>query len=123
MKHLKQKKENNNKDYRIKKKAETDKYQYLYFDYILRTQHGLTLTNSEKSYLNYYYESEQRTHPGLVEFENRSQEENKIIQEVMKQFKLQYINSVEDKTHTNHSKMQTRNRNQDRQLKKSTLFH
>ena len=48
-----EKKENNNKDYRIKNKACWFSNGVIDYDYMLRTKYGINLTETEKTYLKF----------------------------------------------------------------------
>jgi hypothetical protein len=113
------KKENNNKDYRTKEKIHPKcsfSRNIISFNYILRTKYGICLNEANISYLNNYYMSShtQIKLPYLITFDEHTHEENKIIQQEINLYynskKTQKMCS-RDKTHSDHSKTLTKNRN------------
>ncbi len=110
-----EKKRNFNKDYRRKNKltaiCRRFASNHLPFKYILQTEYGIKLNENNIEYLknNYYNDG-----PYPINFSEFSEEENKIIENVVKSSRE--FCSV-DKTHSTHSKNLTKNRNKDRKLK------
>ena len=106
-----EKKENNNKDYRSKYRNGSFSNCFLDYDYILRTKYGIKLTREEKKEL--FIRSD------LMQYnlKGRTDEENIIIDQEVKNYMTTGITCSYDKTHTYHSKTLTRNRNFDRKQK------
>ena len=102
-----QKKENNNKDYRDKQKR---RYSFanvtLDINYILRTKYGICLNEKNRNYLMWDIEFDKNIAP--IFFEEHTPEENSIINELMK-FPQPTVSR--DYTHTQHSKINTKTRN------------
>ena len=67
------------------------------------------------NYLKYNYRFDQANNPRPIDFSEFSEEENNIIENVVKSMNGDCF-SV-DKTHSPHSKNLTKNRNKDRKLK------
>lgn len=113
------KKENNNKDYRTKRKSNHFSSGPISFNYVLRTKHGICLNEKNINFLTYQYPFMKQKNPHSIYFEEHSDEENKIIQEEINL----YYNLGEnewgsfDKTHSSHSKEITKNRNKCRDHK------
>ena len=94
------------------------------FNYILRTKHGICL--NEKN-INYIYDKYsvcrvvlENKNPILINFEEHTEEENKIIQEEINIYwntGLTQLYCSTDKTKSHHSKDLTKNRNKDRDQK------
>ena len=105
------KKENNNKDYRSKRNNASLSNCVLHYDYVLRTKHGIKLNGVEEKELFF--------HRDLMQYnlKGRSDEENIIIQQEVKNYMTKGIIGSYDKTHTDHSKLLTRNRNFERKRK------
>lgn len=114
------KKENNNKDYRVKEKNKGwFSSEIINFDYILRTKYKIYLTKQNINYLYYNFEITGFNPSLVINFEEHTNDENKIIQEEIYSYysgKTQHICSV-DKTHSYHSKNQTKNKNKARKEK------
>jgi hypothetical protein len=114
-----QKKENNNKDYRDKPKG---RYVFanmtLDMNYILRTKYGIYLNEKNRNYLMWDVEFEKRVAPGPIFFEEHTPEENDIINELLKTHPPMVSR---DHTHTQHSKIKTKTRNNARKQKWDTI--
>jgi hypothetical protein len=126
------KKENNNKDYRYKRSNKnpfnnnllTYRFasKYIKLNYILRTKYGILLNQKDITELEkHYFESRGHQHTPIY-FEHRTSEENKIIQDVANIYyntnEYKQLISV-DNTHTEHSKINTKNRDRNRDYKNS----
>jgi len=121
------KKENNNKDYRIKDKVHpgyTFSSMVIPFNYILRTKHGICLNEKNINYIHNRYSVCRVVHenknPILINFEEHTEEENKIIQEEINIYwntEITQLICSTDKTKSHHSKDLTKNRNKDRDQK------
>ena len=123
------KKENNNKDYKNKRKVkETCRFssQVISFDYILRTKYGICLNEKNKNYIDDNYSSYrlnlnyENKNPILINFEEHNEEENEIIQKEINIYWNTGITQLvcsTDKTKSHHSKILAKNRNKDRQKK------
>jgi hypothetical protein len=121
------KKENNNKNYRIKDKVHprcSFSNKVISFDYILRTKHGICLNEKNKNYIDNNYSSYRVNHsnknPISINFEEHTEEENEIIQEEINIYwniGITQLLCSTDKTKSNHSKILTKNRNKDRDQK------
>ncbi len=116
------KKENNNKDYRYKKFYKCNRFasRPISFSYLLRTKHGICINESTEDYFLYNYVRHQNKNPYEFNFEEHSEEENKIIQQEAKDYFLTGKTSVwcsTDKTRSNHSKNVTKKRKNARQDK------
>jgi len=111
------KKENNNKDYRIKPDASMYSFSNgpLSLDYILRTKYGIKLSDQNKKFLDLHYKPPYTT---PLELEGLIPEENAIIEEECKKPSINgNIYESRDHTHSKHSKENTRMRKHDRKLK------
>ena len=123
------KKENNNKDYKNKRKVkETCRFssKIISFDYILRTKYRICLNEKNKNYIDDNYSSYrvnsnyENKNPILINFEEYNEEENEIIQKEINIYWNTGITQLvcsTDKTKSHHSKILTKNRNKDRQKK------
>jgi len=121
------KKENNNKNYRIKDKVHPGyafSSRVIPFNYILRTKHGICLNEKNLKYINNNYSGYRVNNENknliLINFEEHTEEENKIIQEEINIYWNTGITQLicsTDKTKSHHSKDLTKNRNKDRQNK------
>jgi len=118
------KKENNNKNYRIKDKVHprcSFSNSVIPFDYILRTKHRICLNEKNKNYIiNNYSRGNSNKNPISINFEEHTEEENEIIQEEINIYWNTGITQLlcsTDKTKSHHSKILTKNRNKDRQKK------
>jgi hypothetical protein len=84
---------------------------------MLRTKYGINLTETEKTYLFYNYNKIKHLYSNKCIFENRTYDENMLIQQEMNNYFTKGTWGSCDKTHTDHSKSLTRNRKYDRNQK------
>ena len=113
----KEKKENNNKDYRIKRNKFGSSFwsQYVDFNYVLRTKYGIFMNHKNLSLIPSDYGVP------FPYFEEHTAEENELIRQ--ETINYTFLDKIEiasrDKTHTKHSKEMTKMR---RKARNDKLF-